>query len=93
MRTITVKVTAKDIKNGHRGNGATCPVARAIRRHGFLEVEVGSCVAFLKGFTSNFYTNEKYKVRLPKKAETFIDRFDVKLSVSPFSFVMRLPDA
>lgn len=77
MRT-KVTVTLKDIKNGASYIPQYCPVARAIRRATKKQ-------RVLVGGTSYSVGSQKYR-DLPKKATTFIRRFDDGLKVNPFSF-------
>lgn len=75
---MQIHVTAYDIMDGIRGDGRSCPIARAIVRE--LEEEV----LILIGESSMYIRRVKYK--LPDVCKDFIQRFDNGLSVNPFVF-------
>lgn len=80
---MKIEVTQKDIDNGVQGECELCPIARAVKRETKRKhvrisrehVEIWRN----KSNGSNFY-------ELPKKAQTFVRRFDRQESVKPFSF-------
>jgi len=87
-KTIIVTVTANDIKTARKllkdgAHGAyrckVCPVAQALRRR-YKDTEVG--------FDSFSIGNRS--VKLPEKVSKFIERFDLKLSVKPFRFTVKV---
>lgn len=86
-KTIIVTVTANDIKTARKllKDGAAayrcqvCPVAQALRRR-YKDTEVG--------FDSFSIGNRS--VKLPEKVSKFIERFDLKLSVKPFRFTVKV---
>ena len=76
---MKIIVTKEDIQNGRRENPYLCPIARAIKRqckYTGRRVSVGCRVA-----TVNYRTLD-----IPKSAQKFIDDFDNKKPVKPFSF-------
>ncbi len=82
MKTIRVNITKQDIENGVPGTTDSCPVALACRRKlKRFAVRVG---------TFNVWLNGLVRV-LPRKAVTFIVRFDQRKSVKPFSFMLKVP--
>lgn len=88
MPSVTIEVTADDIKRGKQHEMDTCAVARAIKRAlpGAREVEVsGYGIDFL-----NPLTRATEVCEVPKKVAAFIHAFDKdKNAVKPFSFVLR----
>lgn len=86
--TITVNVTADDIKYGAPNNGNKCPIHRSLLRHKqFQKLE-------------NFYVGGmwisggrgKYIAKLPPEAMTFIRVFDGKATgeTKPFKFELEI---
>lgn len=81
-KTITIRVTAKDIKNGNKADCCLCPVALAMRR------VIPYCQVHSKVFNVplNFHDYP-----LPKKVQAWIERFDRGWGrVKPFSFKIKL---
>lgn len=78
---IQVRVMQRDIDRGHRSDCFKCPIALALKRaFPRREFEVGfGFVSFEKGPT----------ISLPTKAREFIDAFDNKQPVKPFTFRIR----
>lgn len=85
MRTITINVTKRDIKNGKAGAGSCskCPIALAVKR-----INKNWCVGAATIFSRR---NSLWVALLPRSARTFIDRFDSRERVRPFSFKLRIP--
>ncbi len=79
-----IVVTKGDIKNGLPSDECFCPVALAIARG--LKTEVVEVWG-----DGDFYINGKI-IEQPEKVETFIDRFDSRKDVKPFSFFIDIPD-
>jgi len=78
---MKITVTKEDIQKGRRENPWFCPIARAIKRQCKLTrstVSVGERTATV---------NHKI-LNIPKSAQSFIDKFDNKKSVKPFSFYL-----
>ena len=76
---MKITVTKEDIQKGRRGDPFLCPVARAIKRRCKLtgrKVVVGNSLASVLSRTLD----------IPKKAQKFINNFDDKRPVKPFSF-------
>lgn len=84
MEKLTVEITERHIKKGKVGDHFQCPIALAIRSLGILGVNVSA-------FGSAYFTvkGAHYTVKLPKKAQTFINKFDSGKPVKPFSFIAR----
>ncbi len=85
MRNISRRIRVKrmDIKQGVRMDGSSCPISLAIQRTTKQPrmVSVGLSTAI-------FLDTPSYQSPLPKRAQTFIERFDAQLPVKPFSFVL-----
>lgn len=84
-KSIKVYVTRIDIERGKRCHSCKCPVARAIRRHGWPGARVGGMTVSEKLDGDHPYSN------LPIRAQNFIGRFDAGEKVKPFSFTLKLP--
>ncbi len=93
-KTIKISVEAKDIENGKRRNGESCPIALAIGRqlknkNYFLSISSSG--------SSYLYSHNPFLTvtlfGLPDKAEKFIRKFDKKgrKTVKPISFELELP--
>lgn len=80
---MKVKVTQEDIQHGERESMEACPIGQALRRR-YAEVRV--CVNHV--FLDTGRTGQI--VALPKEAQRFIQRFDAKRDVKPFTFDLRL---
>ncbi len=81
---MKIKVTLKDIEEGYRGSCYDCPIALAFRREvkttSITGLSVGAArILHREAYTWNAYT-------LPKKAQTFVKRFDDGKPVKPFTF-------
>lgn len=81
---VTIDVTQDDIDKGKKGEPTTCAIARAIKRtmgdHPNVEDEIQITIQ-----------GQEYYYNIPKKASTFIERFDMdKKRVKPMSFVAKL---
>lgn len=92
-KRVKVKLTPADIRQGRMCSPRLCPVALAIKRAtGRTVVSVGAAGVTTywrgkryhsDGFISDIRTGS---FPLPKKAITFVKRFDAGLAVAPFSF-------
>jgi len=81
--TKRIEVTNFDIRNGKREQVDRCPIARAVRR----ELKATCiCIAATIDFRIK---DEEFSAELPGKASVFIDRFDARMPVKPFSFYLR----
>ena len=80
---IDVHITAEDIKNGTKESLTSCPVALALRRHGY-DCEVGT--EHLSLIIRNMEAGRKGKLQLPlpKKVRDFIYNFDFGTDSKPF---------
>lgn len=87
MKTTKVRVvvTQRDINLGTRGNCERCPIARALRRQGFL-------LAVWRSWLDDVETGHRV-TNLPLKACRAIHMFDNygRSSVQPFQFTVELP--
>ena len=82
-RGILIRVTAEDIEKGVPHSAAHCPIARAAKRQfgeGVREVLV------CKDDMDVLLTNRSDYYALSRSAGRFIDRFDARRAVYPFSF-------
>ena len=92
-RTLIIRVTKTDIRNGSRGYGDQCPIARAGRRAlrvaGFLNEFVSVSTYRFSVFARR---SEEVKGRyyLPSEASTFVCSFDEGAPVQPIAFFVTL---
>jgi len=84
MKSLKVRVTAKDIREGEREQKSLCPVAIAIAR-----VSQGQPFVYAD-FVKLYVEGGFYNVGLPQKVVDFIIRFDDASKVKPFSFTLEL---
>jgi hypothetical protein len=99
---MKIKVTQKDIEEGYRGSCHDCPVALAFKRevktafeigHAFdrsgrsVSVQIGLSVGAERILHREVHEWDTYT--LPKRAQTFIKRFDNGKSVEPFTFEIK----
>ncbi len=88
MPSVTIEVTADDIKRGRQGESDTCAVARAIKRAlpGARGVEVSHYGIDFR----NPLTKATEECKVTEKVKKFIKAFDEdRNSVKPFSFTLR----
>ena len=79
---MKIEITQKDIDNGVQGECLLCPIALAFKRSSNFKrvyVHCKSIQVFKHGKGVKTY-------ELPKKAQTFVRRFDRQEPVKPFSF-------
>lgn len=80
---MKIEVTQKDIDNGVQGECQLCPIALAIKStSNFKRVYVNG--KFIEVWHRGNQGIKTYE--LPKKAQTFVKRFDRQEPVKPFSF-------
>jgi len=84
MKTIDVRVTARDIRKGEPEKPAWCPVALAIGRATGVQPSVYA--DFVRVYVQGGY----YDSDLPQEVQNFIDRFDNQGIVKPFRFTLEL---
>ncbi len=77
---MIVEVTQEDIKRGAPRSERACPIALALRRAGFEDVEVMPDLVLADGRTSGRVYS------LPRSAQRFIHRLDWGDPVKPFRF-------
>lgn len=80
---MEIEVTQQDINKGIKGDICNCPIALALKRNGFKNVEVNGSDADFNVMPDIFVS-----LPLPKKAQTFVTKFDEegKEAVKPFGF-------
>ena len=80
---IKIIVTAEDIakasKEKYLASTMSCPIARAARR-ALDDPEAIVSLAFVHG--------KRYKYLMPDEARNFVGRFDHRMKVEPFTFVL-----
>lgn len=89
---MKLKITQTDINRGNQLDSAGCPIARSVKRHlrkkGYdlkkLDIAVASSLTISKKGKDGEYTTFITK-HLPKKALTFIQKFDSRQTVKPFT--------
>lgn len=91
-KTVVVKVTALDIKNGTPGHGDSCPIALALGRY---KDDLRACRKPASWDVDTLGIDLAYEdmpshINIPAKAKKFIERFDAEMPVKPFSFRIRL---
>jgi len=76
-RTITVNVTADDIRDGQRSHIRNCPVARALARvYPDQDITVGVRTAF----------GESVRILLPAAVVEWIAHYDHNYPIEPITF-------
>jgi hypothetical protein len=81
---MKIKVTLKDIEEGYRGSCYECPIALAFKREVKPTSQIGLNVGAARILHREVHEWDTYT--LPKKAQTFIKRFDGGKPVKPFTF-------
>jgi len=84
MKSLKVRVTAKDIRAGVREKAEWCPVALAIGR------VTGVRPSVYADHVRVYVEGGFYEVTLPGKVLRFIDSFDNNTHVEPFTFTLTL---
>ena len=79
---MKIEVTQKDIEKGFQGKCTLCPIALAFKRSTNFKRVYVNCTSI--GVLQYGKGLKSYK--LPKKAQTFVNRFDKNETVKPFSF-------
>ena len=78
---MKITVTKKDILEGTRASGKSCPIALACRRAG---IDIGNGVGMC-------FIWADPQIDIPLKVSTFIEKFDDGKPVKPFSFHLKVP--
>ncbi len=78
---MKIEVTQRDISRGERGSITHCPVALAIKR----ATRRGACVS------NECASVGDEDIFLPARVGKFIEAFDARKPVKPFTFIMRKP--
>lgn len=83
---VLIEVTPEDIRHGKPQDATSCPIALALRRYGLEDpcVEHDSISANWKGAF--------YVYSIPNTALQFVNDFDRRRPVAPFSFALVLRD-
>ena len=86
MQTLSIDVTAQNIREGYQNSCRSCPIALAVQRATSRCVNVSNREVgfFLAGHVAQ-------TVDLPKRARDFIAAYDRGDPVEPFSFQLPLP--
>lgn len=84
MGPIHVVVTQEDIEKGIKGDTSNCPIANALKRMGYTDVKVGYLHSWIHR------NGRTLTVRMPIEASFFVDNFDNRETVAPFSFDLKL---
>ena len=81
-----IKVLQKHIDYGTAGSTIFCPIALALRAKGYKNVDVDDLEVRLcvKRSSKRLYAN------LPRRAKTFIEKYDNGFKVSPIKFDLKL---
>lgn len=89
MRTVTVEVTQADIEKGCKKDANNCPIARAVLRceKSITGVQVADSITGWR-----YDGEEVFRVDTPKAAYDFIDNFDNRRPVAPFTFTLEVPN-
>jgi len=90
MRSIKLKITKTNIKNGIPVNPGHCPIANSIMEtvKNAYYVRVLPSEAAIKVRNGKSVTT--YRSKLPEKANNFIRKFDDSQKVKPFAFTLNL---
>ena len=83
-RTVTIRVTKTGIKRATMG-GRTCPVARGAHAAGLRHCYVGLLWIQFE------WPGVGAKIDLPKRAKSFIAKWDNNEPVEPFEFSVKVP--
>lgn len=86
MPTVTIDVTAEDIRSGVPHKCFDCPVALAMLQATGSHYHVGGSCA------RKWNDGNSKPVRLPREAVLFIEDLDLGRPVAPFSFTIDLPE-
>lgn len=92
LKGLEIDVTQRDINRGIPYDNCNCPIALAIRRVGKFkenDVSVEENVVEIGTYAGILFTEPEARYALPKRAQTFVARFDNEEPVKPFSFVLR----
>lgn len=76
--SVLVEVTQDDIHMGQRGDCSACPIALALNRRTNRKWNVGRLYASL--------ADGKWSIDTPDEVRDFVDAFDYRNPVTPFSF-------
>jgi len=82
-RTMTIRITNKDIQNGKRRDVNQCPIALAVNRHMKQRGYKPFIVTFIHMFDN--VEDQGTWARLPEKAQCFVSRFDNGRPIGPFT--------
>lgn len=90
-KKITIAVSQEDIDSGKALSFTRCPVARAIRRAGFIKPSVGLGAAYNVPAIAEVRYGDGYYwwYALSRAARRAIIKFDKTGEMKPFRFVMK----
>ena len=83
---ITFEVSQRHIDTGEHHNNRACPIAKAAVDAGYAEARILQVSAFVR--KPDWGSDVLY--RLSKEASAFVDSFDRKIAVQPFTFTASL---
>ncbi len=86
-QAVRIEVTQAMIKGGIRLSLTRCPIALAFRKA--TSINGADVVTDAIDFRCKL---KLYVIALPKKAQTFIQKFDGCSPVKPFTFVLKIPE-
>jgi hypothetical protein len=87
---VHVQVTADDISQGHRYDLADCPIARAVKRAGFIDkISVTGLSIYL---LSQCHWTVRTSAIIPNFIQDWIIDFDRKFDVDPIEFDIDAPE-
>jgi len=81
LKKLKIEVTQDDITHGRKDDGASCPIARACRRLGFIPNAMPGHMSLMCS-----ETHEYWQAVTPSVASVFMGNFDSGLPVQPFTF-------
>jgi hypothetical protein len=86
MKSLKLRVSSTDIKNGEKSNPQACAIARSLKRSKtkLKSVSVFHSICIVKKTEKGKVQN--YRAYLPSEAQVFVKSFDHGLAVTPFSF-------
>lgn len=88
---LKVKVTQEHIDQAKRGDCCYCPIALAVRKHGYQTPFVGVVTIYPHGVDIHGNFNLPFKAaRMPLEAVDFARNFDYGREVEPFEFEVEI---
>lgn len=87
---VRINITAKDIREGKRGEPAGCPAALAISRR--LGEDYCATVSVAVSIRGRKAFDRHARVPAPKALNEFVADFDAHQAVQPIRFSLHIPD-